>query len=282
MNTSRVPNRISNMGKDRNTQAVSSLRSGYVSQNKTRSCEEIDWTAHRVGSFDDFLQQMKRMIDDGNAKIEKKIDSCNVSLVNEIATLRDEVHQLKSDCVRDFNQLRESHAKVDVKLQRNRDAVDRLAKSNDLLLTGVPYSATENTNVLLKRLAVALGYCESNIPLMYTKRLSRAPIIVGATPPILLQFAFRASKDEFFVRYLSRKNLSLSHLGVGAEKRVYLNENLTETARIIKGIALKLKRSGHIKNVFTKGGVIFVKPLDDVAPQPIFDDHQLVAYGHRI
>lgn len=279
--TTTEQNRATAMGKHRPTFAVT-LRSNNEYQNKTRSREELDRTTNLVENFDDLLARLKHMIDDGNARIERKIDSSNASLVNEIATLRDEVHQLKFDCARDFNQLRDSHARTDAEVQKNRDAVDRLSKSNDLILTGVPYSPAENTRSLFIKLAAVLEYGDTNIPLVFTKRLARAPVTNGSTPPMLLQFAFRAVRDEFFLRYLSRKNLSLSHLGFNVERRIFLNENLTESARNIKGIALQLKRAGRIQNVISKAGVIYVKPKDDVAVQPIFHVRQLDKYGHRL
>lgn len=280
MNNNKVQYRVGTMGKDKNTLTVS-LRSGSESQTKTLSREDLNQTADHVENFDELLQRMKQMIEDGNARIEAKIDSSNASLVNEMSTLRNEVQQLKTDCVRDFNQLRKSQTNIDDQIQRNKDAVDRASKSNDLLLIGVPYSPAENTNVLVKQMSATLGYTDSDAPPVYTKRLARFPIAVGATPPILLQFAFKASRNDYFLRYLARKNLSLSDLGFEGGKRVFLNENLTKSARNIKGIALKLKRSGHISNVFSKAGIVFVKPMGDVAAQPIFDVTQLTDYGHH-
>lgn len=275
---------LTRMGKDKSTLALPVGSKGSTSsdnQNNKRSREDLDRTDDEVESFDQLLVRIRQMIEDGNAKIERKIESSNEALVTEISTLRDEVNQLKIDYARDFNELSESHAKTADEVRRNKDAAGKLLKSNDLILSGVPYCPTEKTEDILQKVAVALGYGDSDVPPVFTKRLARVPIAAGATPPILFQFAFRASKDEFFQRYFSAKKLSLLHLGFDVDRRIYMNENLTEAARNIKGAALKLKRSGHLRNVFSKDGTIYVKPLEDVPAQPIFDLDQLAVFGPR-
>lgn len=221
------------------------------------------------------------MIDEGNAKIENKIESSNAALVTEISTLRDEVNQLKVDYARDFKSLCESHEKTAEQVRRSKDNAGKILRSNDLILTGVPYRPTEKTDEILREIATTLGYNDSDVPPVFTKRLARIPIAAGSTPPILLQFAFRASKDEFFHRYFASKNLSLLHLGFDTDKRIFINENLTESTRNIKGAALKLKRNGHLQNVFTKDGTVYVKPLEDVPAQPVFSLDQLKIFGGR-
>lgn len=270
------------MGKDNKEKSVLALPlgTGGENQNKKRSRDDLDQTDDQVETFDVLLMRMKQLIAEGNARIEQKIDSTNAALVNEISSLRDEVHQLKADCARDFGQFREVQTKTEMDVRRNKDAINRLAKSDDLILTGVPYNSTENTNNIAKMLSTAIGYSESDCPPVFTKRLARTPITTGASPPILLQFAFRASRDDFFHRYLLNKNLNLNQLGFDVDKRVYLNENLTESARNIKGIALKLKSSGRIRNVYSKDGTIYVKPNEGDVAQPIFDVEQLTEYGY--
>lgn len=283
MNNNRALTRaaVTKMVKDKPTLVVPVGSTSSDNHNKKRSREDLDQTDDDVESFDQLLVRIKQMIDDGNAKIESKIESSNAALVSEISTLRDEVNQLKVDYARDFHALSESHTKTAEEVRRSKDVAGKLLKSNDLILTGVPYNPTEKTDEILQKIAASLGYGDSDAPPVFTKRLARAPIAAGSTPPILLQFAFRASKDEFFHRYFRAKKLSLLHLGFDVDKRIYINENLTESARHIKGAALKLKRSGHLLNVFTKDGTIYVKTLEDVPAQPVYDSEQLADFGGR-
>lgn len=256
-----------------------STRSNSENQNKKRSRDDLDKCEDQTETFDSLLIRIQQMIDDGNRKIEKKIEASNDDIVGVISTLRDEMHQLKADYARDFSRLNESHVRMETDVQKNQDAVNRLQKSKDLLLTGVPYNPSENMDVMMQKVAVALGYDDTDTPLVYTKRLARAPIVAGATPPILLQFAFRASRDDFFHRYFTKRNLNLNHLGYNADRRIYINENLIESDRRIKGIALKLKHCGKIRHVFSKDGIVYVKPSDNVPALPIYFVDQLAEYG---
>lgn len=282
MSTNRLT-RAAVMGKDTKEKPTLALPIGSSgeNQNKKRSRDDLDQTDDQVDNFDVLLMRMKQLIADGNARIEQKIDSNNAALVTEIASLRKEVNQLKSDCARDFKQMCEVQTKTEVDVLKNKDAINRLAKSADLILTGVPYNQSENTENIVKLLSYAIGYSESDCPPVYTKRLARTPIATGATPPILLQFAFKAFRDEFFFRYLSKKNLNMNQLGFEIDKRVFLNENLTESARRIKSMALKLKNSGRIKNVYSKDGTIYVKLREDDAAQPVFDVGQLKEFEYN-
>lgn len=270
------------MGKDKNPALALPSGSTSDSQNKKRSRDDLDRTDEHVENLDELLVRFKQLIDDGNAKIQKQIESTNAALVTEISTLRNEVHQLKNDYARDFSQLSETSGKTEMNVQRNKDAIAKLPKVVELILTGVPYHQRERTDVIMQRLSAVLGFDDEDTPLVYAKRLARNPIAVGATPPILLQFAFKAARDDFFHRYLSKKDLNLNQLGFDVNKRVYLNENLTDVARNIKGLALKLKRSGKVLNVFSKDGTIFVKPIGDAVAQPIFNVDQLTCFGLSI
>ncbi|KAL9705217.1 hypothetical protein quinque_008735 [Culex quinquefasciatus] len=191
--------------------------------NFKRSRDDLDETDDRIQSFDELLTRMKQMFDDTNTRI----DTCKSDLQAEFTTLREDVQSFKDRCSVEINNLSDALA------------------------------LTQNNSA-----SAALGYGERELPLIYTKRLARPPIAPGSTPPILLQFAFRAARDDFYFRYLSSHNLSLTHLGFNVNKRVYLNENLTDQARSIKGAALKLKKSGKLHSVYTKDGFIFVKPAE--------------------
>lgn len=278
MNTNKVVTRAAKMGKHKASPVLPMGATCSDEQNKKR--EEKDRTDDCMVTFDQLLARIKQMIDDGYAKIERKIEASNQALISEICSLREEVDQLKIDYARDFNGLNESHGKIVEEMRMNKDTAAKLLRSNDLILTGIPFCSNERTDDMLQKVAVALGYGNSEVPPVFTKRLARVPITTGATPPILLQFAFRASRDEFLQRYHSAK-LNLLHLGFDVDRRIFLNENLTESARNIKVSALKLKRGGQIRNVFSKDGTIYVKPLEDVPAQPIYDAVQLRNFGAR-
>lgn len=240
--------------------------------NFKRSRDELDKTDDEVQTFDELLTRMKQMFDETNSRI----DSCKSDLQSEFATLREDVQTFKDRCTVEINNLSDALVKTQNNVNLNHERHLKSSKSYDLLLSGVPYQQHEDLLGFVKRASAALGYDERELPLIYSKRLARPPIVAGSTPPILLQFAFRAARDDFYFRYLSSHNLSLIHLGFNVNKRVYLNENLTEQARAIKSAALKLKKSGKIHSVYTKDGFIYVKAAEGGEARAVNSLEQLV------
>lgn len=223
--------------------------------NPKRSCEDLN----------DVLTRMENLFRETN----NKIDACKRDLHKEISTLRGDVQQLKEEFRGDINILTASIDTVRADVSHNAERVVLSGKANDLLVSGVPYNHAENLADISKAISVALGYTEQDIPLVYAKRLARLPIQANAVPPILIQFAFKCIRDEFYRRYLSSRNLSLTHLGFNVNQRIFVNENLTKEGQRIKKCAVKMKQSGKLFAVFTKDGCVFVKTTVDAEAVPV-------------
>lgn len=228
--------------------------------NVKRSRDDLDRTDEdQIESLNDLFSRMQSMFDNTN----KRIDSCKADLQAEITTLRNDVHQFKVECTSNINELSTSITKMRTYVHQNSERIRAAEKSNDLILAGVPYVSNEDVSILIRKVSIALGYTEQDLPLLYSQRLAKVPIANGATPPIVLQFAFKLARDNFYRRYLSVRNLSLIHIGFNVDKRIYINENMTDEARRIKGKAISLRRSGKLHAVFTKDGCVFIKPTPD-------------------
>lgn len=284
MNTNKALTRsaTANMSKEKNSLILPAVLN--KNDNKKRSRDDLDKTDDRLDSLDDLLSRMKLMIAEGNVKIEDKIDANNDKLnkiVGEITTLRYDIQQLRSECATGIKRLSESCVTLDDGVKRKKEGICSLEKRNELLLSGIPFSPTENTCVLFEKVTKVLGYRDQDVPLVFTKRLARVPIATGTSPPILLQFAFNAAREEFFRRYLKQRNLTLNQVGFDVDRRIYVNENLSERARSLRGGAVKLKKSGHIRSVFSRNGIIYVKSNADVPAEPIFEMDQLEALAKK-
>uniref|UniRef100_A0A182N7K7 Uncharacterized protein n=1 Tax=Anopheles dirus TaxID=7168 RepID=A0A182N7K7_9DIPT len=90
-----------------------------------------------------------------------------------------------------------------------------------------------------------------------------------------VQFVFRNARNEFYRRYQeggrAGTGLSLPDLGYDGEAygglRVFVSENLTRGNVSLKAEAMRLKRDGKIKSVFTVNGQIYVKRTIDHRPE---------------
>lgn len=263
------------MGKNKTTLPVSSSVSADGNATK-RSRDDLDKADDHVDSLDELLNRMRQMFDDTNTKIEVNIENCKRELQTEIGILREDMQQMNTDFSSEVRRLTDSVISIRNDVQINKERILVVERRNDLLLSGVPFQPSENLMDYFLKIANALGYAEGNAPQVYAKRLAKPPIAVGATPLIVLQFGFKLARDDFYNRYLSSRNLSLTHLGFDVNKRIFLNENLTEEARKIKSLAVKLKKAGKLFSVFTRDGAIHVKSSADAAVQRINSVDQLV------
>ncbi|XP_055526716.1 uncharacterized protein LOC129719262 [Wyeomyia smithii] len=255
-----------NTGRGKTAQSLQPSGIGDGNSVTKRSREDLDQVGEQdqALTLDNIMNRMQMLFEETN----RKIDRYQGELRKDIDTLRCEVQQFKNDCRDEVNKLAASVSTVrtDVCLNKERMAVNE--KATDLLLSGVPYNPTENLDSFIMAVSNALGYTEQEIPLIYAKRLARLPKQVGSTPPIIMQFAFKIAREDFYRRYLSSRNLSLLHLGFSVNQRIYINESLTELGRKIKAEALKLKRDGKLHAVFTRGGSVYVKTAMDAEAVP--------------
>lgn len=207
-----------------------------------------------VKSYDDFLQRMQLMFRD----TQRRIDAIFASCTNDPKTV----------------------SKVDRLCKHVDDRRNKSETTERLILSGVPYFPGENLDLCCRQVCLALGYQTPNVPRIEAKRLSRCSIPCGSAPSILLRFDCKMDRDRFFKRYLTSMNLSLGHLGYKTSKRIYLNEDLTMTARKIRRVAVRLKMYGSLAAAFVKNGVIYVKPAGQAAAIPIYSPDQLYIYNN--
>lgn len=262
------------MGKNKTTLPVPTPASAEPNATK-RSRDDLDKSDDHVDSLDELWNRMQQMFIETNTKIAVNIENCQRELQTEIGVLRDDMQQLKAECSSEVRRLADSVTSVCGDVRVNKEGILATERSNDLLLSGVPFQSSEDLMDIFSRIANVLGYDRANIPHIYAKRLARYPIAIGAASPIAFQFAFKLARDDFYNRYLSSRNLSLIHLGFEVNKRIFLNENLTEDARRIKSEAVKLKKAGKLLSVFTRNGAVFVKDNADAASQRINSVDQL-------
>lgn len=122
-----------------------------------------------------------------------------------------------------------------------------------------------------------VGLAENPAPLVDVRRLRSGTQDDGL---ILLQFALRNNRDDFYSGYLQKRDLRLQHLGINSNRRIYVNENLAVAARKIKKAALQLKKSGKLSSVYSKKGIIHVKRTADQQPgTAVHSEHQLQMFS---
>lgn len=66
-------------------------------------------------------------------------------------------------------------------------------------------------------------------------------------------------RNDFYARYLRSRSLSLLGIGFSVDQRIYMNESLAPTLRVLRSKALAMRRNGQLSGVNTKDGIIYVR-----------------------
>lgn len=247
----------------------------------TSSSSLNDGTANKqnknddVQSLGDLWNKIRKMFSDSKADIEAKIETCKTELEQKIGGVEKQLTNLKTSCEAEIKEVSEAATVTRNDLHLTKRTVDRIATTNELIISGIPFTTDENVVQIFLNIAVALAYDQSSLPNVYLKRLSKLPIKVGSSPPLLCQFALRGVRDEFYGRYLRQRSLNLRHIGFDNANRVYINENLTQQDREIRSQAIKLKNQGRIQQVYTRNGVVHVRVEDGDEVVPVYTLDQL-------
>ena len=136
--------------------------------------------------------------------------------------------------------------------------VKRYLRRDLLEIRGIPESAEENTNNLVKQvadlIAPELNISESDISISH-----RLPAPHGRVKPIIVKFTRRDSRDAI---YSKRRNLSSkksADLGFHVCNRLCINESLTAQSRKILHDVKEFQRAHEFKYVWTKQGKVLLK-----------------------
>lgn len=198
------------------------------------------------------------MISTLTERLEASLDSYVKNLDDRIVCLQRHIDALKKDyndsvtnLTKIVNDVRSAHL---TKLQQ----LDRLETAHDLVITGIPYRRNEDLLHIYHSIARSIGVGETTETMVHLRRLSRYPLRLGSSPPILCQFAFRETRNDFFKKYLHRRSLALDHIGFGSNDRIYVNERLLPLTRRILNAAIQLRNEGRIHRVLTRNGLVSV------------------------
>lgn len=232
----------------------------------------------------------------GMAKNDTSKDVSNNELAGLIATqgkaMQEQIHRLGNELREEINKgldgIRGDLAEVNIKLVKvktnvddNTDAIARSALCNDLIISNVPFVMNENLLQYFKIWCKVLGYADSTVPMVDLRRLSRSPLREGANCFILVQFAITNQRNDFFVKYLRSRSLTLAQIGFKSENRVFINENLTPSARKLKSKAVELKRQGMLSSVYCRGGMVHVRLPNSDQDHVIKSEEDLLCIGQR-
>ena len=217
----------------------------------------------------------KTLIDDMRTEINTKIDNVKITLESKLDAVTTDIQALRTECAVKFKDHDVALLALNDRVDDVAASVGNLANRDELIISGIPYLQDEDLLKYFKAICKQLGLDERMSSMVDVKRLKVGSLNDGDNGLVLVQFALKNQRDNFYSTYLRKHNLQLSHLGFDSSHRVYVNENLTVPAQKLKAAAVRLKKAGKIFSVYTKLGVVYVRQSAGVEPIVIKSEDQL-------
>lgn len=240
-----------------------------VCESHTLSLETV---LHMMNSqFEKTLARIEEM----NSGISAKIDSVKAELDDKLDAVSRDISSFKSECAEKFVQNNNAMLALNNRVDEISREIGGLKNRNELIVGGIPYLKDENLALYFSAMWKQVGLPENSLPSVDIRRMKSS---TKNDSLIIIQFALRNNRDDFYSSYLRQHDLQLCHLGIDSPRRIYINENLTVESQRIKAAALRLKKAGKLSSVFTKLGTVYVKRSNDQQPEIIRTEDQLVHY----
>lgn len=205
--------------------------------------------------------------------INGKLDTVKAELDQKLDAVSRDFSSFKANCEKRFKHTDDALVALDSRIDVLSQEIGGLENHNELVVSGIPFIQGENLGSYFAALWKHVGLREHPAPLVDVRRLRKGSQGDGL---LLLQFALRNQRNDFYSSYLQKRDLQLNHLGLNSDRRIYINENLAVAARKIKKAALQLKKSGKLSSVYSKKGVVHVKhTADQQTGTAVFTESQL-------
>lgn len=199
------------------------------------------------------LQELK----ESQAFISDQYDSLNTVIKNkskEMDALKTENEKLKTEIKYNKDTINIYKIKV--------EELDAKSKKKVLEFHGVPASNGENTNAIILKTCDALGLKldPSSISSSYRIPKTKQNVNTSTTAlpqPIIVKFNTQTIKNNV---YNLRKEIKKeTKFPVPGQKRLFINENLTEERRKIFKEARRMKKENKITFLWTQNGKIYLR-----------------------
>lgn len=190
--------------------------------------------------IDNIETKLATMVDNKVAEVEKRVMERVTQVTKtfqiDLQVMEDDVVKRMDTFERDLkiaqNKADQSASTVHFGTELRIDLLERQARSNELVLSGVPKVDNENLSNIYQDVCKAIDFKGSNCVQQCFRLPQRNDSTVNSnrrrTPSIILKFWNGEAKADFFKHYIRKKNLCVTNIGFSAPARIYVNENLTK------------------------------------------------------
>ncbi|XP_077983091.1 uncharacterized protein LOC144437932 [Glandiceps talaboti] len=169
-------------------------------------------------------------------------------------------------------------------LEKALEDQNQYSRRENIEIHGIPETneANENTDATVIRVLQKIdpGITPNNIEVTHRigrKFTERDPSTPKPRPrPIIVKFSGRKIRDSVYKNKKKIINTTTDTLGYTEKNRIYINENLTPTARKLLKSANEKRKALNYKYLWTRNGFIYVKKFDATTVINIRNEHDLI------
>lgn len=183
-------------------------------------------------------------------------------------TLRNELNHTR---IKLKDQIEETY-----KLDEKYDDLEQYSRKNSLEILGVPEAAYTSTDEVVIRIGEAINVDIKPEDIEISHKLKRK-----TTKLVIVKFVSHKVKSLLYKARTKLKNVKTSDIfpsdafSSREDRRIFINENLTNYRRELFWKANKMKKDNMITNTWTMDGKIFVKTSPSGAPVRIYCEEDL-------
>lgn len=200
------------------------------------------------------------------AEVREQIASCNARL-GKLEARVDEMERRESGGAGsgDVGQVVGVLEATIAQLRQDLDDRDQELLLNDIEISGLPEESGENVTHLVSACAAKLGVTVDERDIVSCVRVGGwSPRAGSEGEPrprnIAVRLARRAARDQFLRAARVRRTITSEGMGLRSEpRRLYVNERLTRSNRVLFGRARSLARQFNWQYVWTRDGKIFAR-----------------------
>lgn len=207
-------------------------------------------------SNNDLLKEIRSMgtrFDTVNERLEKldhRLDNNVSDINNRISHVSESLSAVNNETTKEL-----------VALTKRIDALEmNNTKNIDLIIKGIPCVDGENLQSMISAISRVINFNdEQSITSIY--RMKSTSTSVVNIRPVIVKFVNQHSRRLFHVKYFAFTKsdcLRLSHIGIGSDNRIFINENLSKQNLDLLRKAKKLKKDGKIAAAYSYDGQVCI------------------------
>ena len=208
------------------------------------------------------IAELRQFIDCASKKYDevmtklKEQETLNKAITKENQFLKSTVNAL------------DSHVK---KLQILCNDMEQYSRRECVEIQGIPVSEHEDTNKIVVQVGELMGVEIKEDDISIPHRLPTSSKYKGkkSVPPIIAKFVRRNVKERYFKGRKQLKDRTTCDLGISPERRIFINESLTERNKGLFNESVKTKKDLNISYIWTSNGKIYLRKSQDSSVIPI-------------